>query len=173
MPRGISSTAIVQAGSENAYYTELYTVAISGQPTLYLAPMLPVSGTVALTFGGEIYTTFPITRSVMRSTSDLEVDNLVVRFQNVDQVFGALLENNDLRGARVTISGVFLASGTNAPVTQSNADLVPIFNGNVGAIQVSEQEVSISLGFPVRDIRTVVPRRFYGPGDGFNFTPVL
>ena len=172
MPRDVSATAQTQADLSNVFYTELYTVAVTGSSPVYLAPMLPVSGTIALSFGGNLYNSFPITRSPVRSTADTEVDGVSVKFQNVDQVFGALLETNDLRGSTVTISGVFLASGTNAPITQDPDDLIPIFDGTIGTMEVTEDNVQMQLNFAIKDIRVDVPRRFYGPGDGFHFVPI-
>ena len=171
----MSVTAQTQADLENVLYTELYNVALNGADTLFFCPILPVSGTTALTFGGIAYTSFPLARSPIRSSSDGEVDGLSVEFQNVDQVFGAVLENNvdALSGATVTISGVFLASGTNAPVTQTQADLIPVFDGNIGTIEVNDEKVKVQVNFPIKDIRAIVPRRTYSQADGFTFVPLL
>ncbi len=172
MPRGISTTALTQAGVENVFYTELVTVDIPGQETIYLTPMQAVSGTTALSFGGHAYQSWYIERSERKATSDTQVSPLTIRFQNIDQQFGAILETNQIRGSFVTISGVFLASGTNAPVTQDGADLIPVANGRVGAIEVDDSWVILTVNPPIRDIRTVVPRRTYSREHGFNFTPV-
>jgi len=175
MPKDISIPAQANAALETALYTEIYNIELPDDTLLRVAPYVPaVSGTtVAFTFGGEDYLSFEIRRSPVQSTKETEVRGIVVQIQNVDQQAGALIGNNDVRGGLVTISGVFLASGTNTPISDSVDDLIPIFDGVISAVQVSEEHVKFGLQLPIQDIKVDAPRRFYSQGDGFDFLPPI
>lgn len=166
MAKVISTAVQTQADIENPWYTEIYHINLSGTvDDLFLTPAMP-SGTtsdIAFSFGGQLYQSFAIQRSPVKSTADSEVDSVAVQFQNVDQVFGSLLLNNDIRGRPVTISGIFLASGTDAPISQSNDDLVPVFKGTIGSFTVDEDQVKMQLNFAINEVTVESPKRFYGP----------
>lgn len=177
MPRDISIPAQTQADAESTFYTEIYNVNLGDGSTLYLTPTPPASGTgtVAFTFGGQVYSSFAVQRGTIQQTSDQELSGIAIQFQNVDQVFGSLIANNlnEIRGQTVTISGIFLASGTNAPISNSVDDLVPVIDGRVGQIRIDENNVGIQLTYDIEDVTVDSPRRFYAQADGFNFLPPI
>ncbi len=175
MPRDISVSTQTNADAEALYYTELYNVSLGDGTTLYLTPTPPAaaSGTVAFSFGGIPYQSFAVTRSRIQQTSDQELSGVGVSFQNVDQIFGALILNNidQIRGQSVTISGVMLASGTNAPISNNVEDLISVIDGTIGQIRVDQDNVDMNLDYDIEDITVDSPRRFYAQADGFVFLP--
>lgn len=174
MVKTISSSAQTQANLDSPWYTEIYTVTITGQPTLRFTPT-PVTATgnaVAFSFAGQDYQSFQISRSKVQTNATNEISGCSVRFQNVDQAIGAIILNNDITGGEVSVSGIFLSSGTNQPISNSNLDLVPVFRGTIGATSFDSKFVEIQLDRPLKDIRSRIPRRYYS-SPLFNFQNVV
>lgn len=171
MPRTITASGIAEAGKQEVYYTELFNIELPGQPHLHLTPSLPTMNSgIAFQIGDIEYRSAGISRGSVKSSSDTEVDGVTVSFQNVDQAFGALVENLELRGAFVTISGAFLDPDT---LTIDPNHIFPVFQGKVGGMRITETAVNVDLDFAIKDIQVDVPRRFYGQGDGFFWAPPL
>lgn len=167
MPHPISSLAQTYADLESTMYTEMYNITFSGGGSLHLTPQPPTASgnPTSFTFGGQPYTSFGLTRGTIDTKQDTTIPSMAIQFQNVDLAFGALVLDNDIRGARVTISGVLLASGTNSPISNNLADTRHIYDGKIGAIKINEETVTVQVNPGMTSITTTVPRRFYGQPD--------
>lgn len=169
MPRTITASGIAEAAKQTTMYTELFNVALPNQDHLHLTPTLPTTNSgISFQVGDITYESAGIQRGAVSSTTRSEVNTVTVRFQNVDQAYGALVENLELRGAPVTISGAFIDADT---LTIPEDNIFSVFQGKVGAIRITEEAVNVDLEYAIKDIRVDAPRRFYGPGDGFVWGP--
>lgn len=169
MPRILTASGLAEAARPTTYYTELFDVQFPDAEHLHLTPTLPTAASgISFSVGDLTYKAAGIGRSAIKSSSQNEVSAVTVRFVNVDQSFGALVENLELRGAPVTISGAFI----NAETHQIDEDnIFEVYRGNIGAIRVTETDVNVDLDYAIKDIQVTAPRRFYGRSDGFFWGP--
>lgn len=145
MPRTLSAaiqSAIAQYGSAVCHLLS-FTV---GNISFYFADD-------AVSFQGNSYQPWLILDSPVHYTQKLQLDPVTVTLQNVSLDVAATLQSlqSDIQGAEATLRRLYFAAN----------DAVTLFVGSIGAIDIDERNVTITIVGNLDPAATQVPVRKY------------
>ena len=102
------------------------------------------------------YTPFPIQREQKQSSSDMAIDSVVIRAQNVDLAMSAYLATDDFRGRRVVVRKMF------PQYTANSGDAVLVVDGFIEQIAADQQALQCEVvPKALGTLRAEGPRRWY------------
>ena len=104
----------------------------------------------------QTYTAFPIWREPKKSSSDMAIDHVSVKAQNVDLAMSNYISSNDFRGRRMVIRKVF------GNYLSASGDAVVIMDGLMDRPIIDEESVQVEVtNRSLGTLRNEAPRRWY------------
>lgn len=149
MSREIPSTITSIVAAEQNQPVELYSVFLD-TGTLYFAQAEDY-----VVFGVQTYTPLAITRSPVRTSAELEADELSVSLDNVDRTFSQRVIDTDFIGRRLWIQKVFRG------YLDTASKYVTIFDGRMDAPALDQQRFTVKVRSWLDALHHQVPRRLY------------
>jgi len=144
VPTGIQSVV----GLEENKPVELYEVNLDRGTHLFAATIRDV------TIGTSVYTALGIQRSPIRTTMELEVDELTITLDNIDLAFSQLLIAESFIGRSLTVKKIFLTDLT-------SANVMTIFKGRMDAPFIQEKTFQVKVRSELDALHHTMPRRVF------------
>ena len=145
MPRNLSAAIQSAIAQHRSSACHLLSFAV-GDVSFYFAED-------AVSFQGQSYQPWLILDSPVRYTQKLQLDPVTVTLQNVSLHMAAMLQSlqSDIQGAEATLRRLYLSAN----------DAVTLFVGTIGAIDIDERTVTITIAGDLDPTATQVPARKY------------
>ena len=144
-----ASLTSVVAADENKPI-ELYEIYSIGDATLYFA-----QAEDHVVFGTQTYTAIGIRREPVRTSVELEVDELSVRIDNVDLAFSKRAIASDFIGRPLIVKKVFREN------LGSATQYVPIFEGRMDEPTLDQQALTVRVRSWLDALHHQIPRRVF------------
>lgn len=129
---------------------ELYEIEINDLTTLFFT-----DHNEDITFDSQLYTAFPISRSIIQYSADQKVSSVQVNASNVDLAFSAFIAANDIRNKSISIKKVFLDKLADAN------DFVILFKGVMDSPSLTEEIISLICVDEIQAITSQLPKFMY------------
>lgn len=144
-----TSLTSVVAADENRPL-ELYEISSVGDATLYFA-----QAEDHVVFGTQTYTAIGISRSPVRTSGELEVDELSIRIDNVDLAFSQRAIASDFIGRPLVVKKVF------RDALGSSTQFVTVFDGRMDEPILDQMALTVRVRSWLDALHHAVPRRVY------------
>ena len=142
-----SLTSIVSAQANKPL--ELYEVYLDNQTLYYAQAEDPV------VFGTNTYTSIGLTRSPVHTTAELQVDEVIIKLDNVTLDVTKAIVTKDYIGRRLVIRKVFREN-----LSSSSLSII-VFDGRMDEPILNQNDLSIHVRSWLDALQNYVPRRVY------------
>jgi len=149
MMREVPSAVHSAAQAAESKPIELYEVFLDSQ-TLYFA-----QDNDYVIFGVQTYSPIGVSRTPVRTSADLEVDEVTLQLDNVDKFFAQEAIKTDFVGRRITVKKVFRDQ------LDSASKFVVVFDGRMDEPSIEQSAMTVHLRSSLDALHIPIPRRVF------------